>query len=164
LGTGLEPETDQFLECIVDGSERMRALILDLLAYAELEAKGAHRVEDVACGEALECALANLRAAIEETHASIVSDALPRVNANLPQLTRLFENLVANALKYTKPDCSPHIYIGAELHGEEWIVSVRDDGMGFDPQYAEKIFGVFERLSRQYPGTGIGLAICKRIV
>jgi light-regulated signal transduction histidine kinase (bacteriophytochrome) len=87
------------------------------------------------------------------------------VNANLPELTQLFQNLIGNALKYRNPDCPPKIHIMAESHGDEWVVSVRDNGIGFDPQYAERIFGVFKRLhNRQYPGTGIGLAICKRIV
>jgi light-regulated signal transduction histidine kinase (bacteriophytochrome) len=165
LGADIDAETEKFIEYIIDGSARMRTLIKDLLAYGEIGAEGLQNVAPVDCGEALEGALANLRGAIEETHATIASDALPMANANLPQLTQVFENLIGNALKYVKPDGSPHIRISAALQGDEWIISVRDNGIGFDPQYAEKIFGVFERLHRkQYPGTGIGLAICKRIV
>jgi signal transduction histidine kinase len=166
LGSGLDSETAQFMEYIIDGSVRMRTLIKDLLAFAEIGAEGLQSVAPFQCGEALAGAIANLHGAIEQSHATIVADALPRVNANLSQLTRVFENLVGNALKYVKPDGTPHIEIGAERRGEEWIISVRDNGIGFEPQYAEQIFGVFERLHRkqQYPGTGIGLAICKRIV
>jgi signal transduction histidine kinase len=165
LGADLDPETEKFIEYIVDGSARMRTLIKDLLAYAEIGAESLQSVAPVDCGEALAGALANLQGAIEETHASIAFYALPQVNSNLRQLTQVFENLIGNALKYIKPDGSPRIQISAERQGDEWIISVLDNGIGFDPQYSERIFGVFERLHRrQFPGTGIGLAICKRIV
>jgi signal transduction histidine kinase len=164
LGSGLDSETELLLKFIGEGSNRMRALIVDLLAYAEL---GAERptAQPVECGDALEGALANLKGAIEETHASIGYDALPRLNSNLAELTRLFENLIGNALKYVKSGVAPEIHIRADLHEGAWIISVRDNGIGFNSQYADKIFRVFQRLhSREYPGTGIGLAICKRIV
>jgi light-regulated signal transduction histidine kinase (bacteriophytochrome) len=165
LGADLDPETEQFVHYIVEGSTRMRSLIKDLLAYAEIGAEGLQSTEPVECANALEGAIANLQGAIEQVHATIASDPLPRVNSNLRQLTQLFENLIGNALKYVKPDFTPHIHVRADLDGEEWVISVRDNGIGFDPQYAEQIFGVFERLHRkEYPGTGIGLAICKRIV
>lgn len=160
----LDEEAEHLIEEIVEGNRRMRALIKDLLAYARsgVEQQGTVPVD---CGEALGGALANLKSSLEETHAAITCDPLPWVNANLPELTQLFQNLIGNALKYRKADCPPNIHIAAEARGDEWVVSVRDNGIGFDPQYAGQIFGVFKRLhNRQYPGTGIGLAICKRIV
>jgi light-regulated signal transduction histidine kinase (bacteriophytochrome) len=160
----LDPEAEEFIEHIVEGNSRMSALIKDLLAYARVGAEQQAR-GPVECGKAVAGALANLKGSLEETHSAITCDPLPWVNANLPELTQLFQNLIGNALKYRKPDCLPNIHIMAESHGDEWVVSVRDNGIGFDPQYAERIFRVFQRLhNKQYPGTGIGLAICKRIV
>jgi two-component system, chemotaxis family, sensor kinase Cph1 len=110
-------------------------------------------------------ALANLEGSIEETHAEITSDPLRSVNADLPQLTQVFQNLIGNALKYRNPERRPDIHIAAESREDEWVISVRDNGIGFETRYAEQIFGLFKRLhSEKYPGTGIGLAICKRIV
>jgi PAS domain S-box-containing protein len=160
----LDAEAEQFVEHIVEGNSRMSALIKDLLVYARVGAEQQAR-GPVECGKAVAAALANLQGSLEETHAAITCDPLPSVSANLPELTQLFQNLIGNALKYRKPDRPPNIHIKAESHGDEWVVSVRDNGIGFDPQYAERIFGVFKRLhNREYPGTGIGLAICKRIV
>ncbi len=113
----------------------------------------------------MERALANLKVGIEEAHAEITSGPLPWVNADLTQLAQVFQNLIGNALKYRNPGCAPKIHIAAESRGNEQVLSVRDNGIGFRPQYAEQIFGIFKRLHREeYPGTGIGLAICKRIV
>jgi light-regulated signal transduction histidine kinase (bacteriophytochrome) len=161
----MDPEAEQFMKDIVEANSRMSALIKDMLSYARLADEPQPGTVPVECGRAVEEALANLKNGIEETHAVVTSDPLPAVHADLPQLTRVFQNLIGNALKYSKPDCAPHIHIAAESHGIEWMVSVRDDGIGFDPRYAEQIFGIFKRLHRaQYPGTGIGLALCKRIV
>ncbi|MDQ2777606.1 MAG: ATP-binding protein [Acidobacteriota bacterium] len=165
LQTHFDLEAEQFVEYIVEGNRRMLALIKDLLAYAQAGEKRKDGAEFVDCGKAVELALASLKGRIEETHAEITSDPLPWVNADLVQLAQVFQNLIGNALKYRKPDCTPKIHIAAESRGDEQVLSVRDNGIGFDPQYAEQIFGIFKRLHREeYPGTGIGLAICKRIV
>jgi light-regulated signal transduction histidine kinase (bacteriophytochrome) len=90
---------------------------------------------------------------------------MPRVRGDAAQLAHVFQNLLSNALKYRNKGVSPEIHCGAELAGNQWIVSVRDNGIGFEQQYAERIFGLFKRLHKdEYPGTGLGLAICKRIV
>ena len=161
----LDPDAEQFVNYIVDGNSRMLSLVEDLLAYAEAGEERQQQAGLVECGRAVERALANLKVRIEETYAAITSDPLPSVNADLPQLAQVFQNLIGNALKYKSPDFNPKIHIAAESRGNEWILSVRDNGIGFQPQYAEQIFGIFKRLHRdEYPGTGIGLAICKRIV
>jgi signal transduction histidine kinase len=165
LHTHFDPEAEQFVEYIVEGNSRMLALIKDLLTYARAGNQRRQGTEVVECGKALEQALAGLKGTIEETHAEITSDPLPWVNADLSQLAQVFQNLIGNALKYRKPDFPPKIHIAAEPRGNEWVLSVRDNGIGFRAQYAEQIFGIFKRLHKEeYPGTGIGLAICKRIV
>jgi light-regulated signal transduction histidine kinase (bacteriophytochrome) len=117
------------------------------------------------CEAVLEYTLTNLKRSIEETGASVTHDPLPSVWADAPRLGQLFQNLIGNAIKF-RGDTPPHIHLAAERDGREWVFSVRDDGLGFDPKHAERIFIIFQRLhgKDKYPGTGIGLAICKKIV
>jgi light-regulated signal transduction histidine kinase (bacteriophytochrome) len=121
---------------------------------------------DSSSEEALQQALINLRGAIEESGALVTHDPLPTVLADETQLTQLFQNLVGNAVKYQRPGV-PRVHISAAQDGgKKWIFSVQDNGLGIDPQYFERIFGVFQRLHKreEFAGTGIGLAICKKIV
>jgi len=116
--------------------------------------------------EALKCATRNLDATITESGGAITHDPLPQVRADGAQLAQLFQNLVGNAIKFRCPDRKAEVHVTAEEKEREWLFSVQDNGIGFDQQYEDKIFLIFQRLHSlgQYPGTGIGLAICKRIV
>ena len=161
----LDSDADEFIAFAVDGANRMQRLIQDLLAYSRVGTKGKDLLE-TSSEDALEQALINLRGAIEENGALITHDALPPVLADEMQLIQLFQNLVGNALKYQGPG-TPRVHISAEnTDGKKWMFSVRDNGLGIDPQYFEKIFGMFQRLHKreEFAGTGIGLAICKKIV
>ncbi len=160
----LSPEALQHLDFAVQGSLRMKALINDLLAYSRLESRG-KVFEMVDMTDAVRQAITNLHASIDESGAVIEVFELPRVMADATQLVQLFQNLISNAIKFrgTEP---PRIRIAAESGGEEWLISVEDNGIGMDPRQADRIFQMFQRLHTQdeYPGTGIGLAIAKKIV
>ena len=161
----LDADAEKYIAFAVDGATRMQQLIQDMLAYSRVGAK-TFAPAPTAAGEALESALSRLRGAIEESHALITYDTLPSVLADPRQLTQLFQNLVGNAIKYHGGE-PPVVHISAaEMEGGKWRFSVRDLGIGIDPQHSSRIFGMFQRLhSRQdYDGTGIGLAICKKIV
>ncbi len=161
----LDAQADEFIKWITDASSRMSALLRDLLAYARVAGEPADIRDPVPLEEALATALQNLKVSIEEAHAEIVHDPLPVVIGDTGQFSQLFQNLVGNSLKYRSPDVPLRVRISAEMKSNEWVVSVQDNGIGFDPQHAERIFGVFERLrEKDATGTGIGLAICKRIV
>ncbi len=149
---------------MVDGMERMKMLIKDLLAYSQVDTKG-RTFELTNFSVALEEAVFNLRAALEESGTELTYDLLPSVVADASQISRLFQNLIGNAIKYRGKEI-PRIHVSFEKKGDEWVFSVRDNGIGIEAQYFEKIFDVFRRLhSRdEYEGTGIGLAICKKIV
>ena len=143
----------------------MQTLINDLLTFSRVESRSAP-LSVIDIGDALNGALSNLSRLVAETHADIaVESSLPKVAADRTQLTQLFQNLVGNAIKFRGP-LPPKIEIGAREEDAEWVFWVRDHGIGIEPQYFERIFQIFQRLHtpRQYPGTGIGLAICKRIV
>jgi PAS domain S-box-containing protein len=161
----LDAEGDQYLSFIVSASERMRVLVEDLLAYARIATED-ERPSSVALDEDLEAAITQLSHAIEESGATITHDPMPTVRVDRGQMVRLFQNLVGNALKYRKPGQSPKVHVAAEQNGTDWVISVRDNGIGFDPKYASTIFAPFKRLhtAQEYPGTGVGLAICRRIV
>jgi PAS domain S-box-containing protein len=160
----LDDDADEFIGYAVDGTVRMQGLIHDLLAYSRVGTRG-QEFELTDCRIVLDHALANLRAAIEENRAHVTHDPLPTLCADDSQLVQLFQNLVANALKFQGKG-PPEIHIGAERKGREWLFSVRDNGIGIEAQYAERIFVIFQRLHgrTEYEGTGIGLAICKKIV
>jgi len=164
-GDRLDQDAREFMDFIVDGATRMKQLIEDLLAYSRVGTRG-KELRPVQSQAALDKALVNLRAAIESAGASIAQDALPEVNADDTQLVQLFQNLVGNAIKFRKKDEPPRIHVGAEDAGNEWRFCVADNGIGIEPQYFERIFMVFQRLHTrdEYAGTGIGLAICKKVV
>jgi light-regulated signal transduction histidine kinase (bacteriophytochrome) len=147
------------------GVRRMEMLIQDLLDYSRTIHEEESSGEPVELSVALNMALGALRKTIEETGAEVVTGELPRVQGSEPQFRQVFQNLLSNALKYAKAGEPPRIHISADRLGEEWVISVRDNGIGFQQKHAERIFGLFKRLHRdEYPGTGLGLAICKRIL
>ncbi|MBI4495199.1 MAG: MEDS domain-containing protein [Chloroflexi bacterium] len=160
----LGPEADEFITYIVDGVNRMQRLIQDLLTYSRVGRRNL-RLAPTDGEVVLEHALADLRVAVEDSGAAVTHDALPTVLADATQLGQLLQNLLSNAIKFRGPQ-PPRVHVSAERRGQEWIFSVRDNGIGIDPQYRERIFVIFQRLHtrEEYPGTGIGLAICKRIV
>ncbi|EYF01818.1 ATP-binding protein [Chondromyces apiculatus] len=161
----LDPDADDFLRFITDGTSRMQALIKGLLEVSRLgSAPAAENAID--CNDLLGQALANLQAALAESGATITHDPLPTVAADPRQLLQLLQNLIGNALKY-RGETPPRVHVSASRHEDgSWLFSVRDNGIGFDPRYADRIFALFQRLHTQeeYPGTGIGLALCKKIV
>ena len=160
-----DSEADRYLSHIVKASQRMSGLVRDLLDYARA-ATEEERPASVALDEDLEAALTHLTQAIEESGASITHDPMPTMEVDRGQMVRLFQNLIGNALKYRKPDQSPKIHVSAEQSGKEWVIAVQDNGIGFEPQFASSIFAPFKRLHPrdEYAGSGVGLAICKRIV
>ena len=160
----LDTDADEFIAFAVDGASRMQRLIDDLLAYSRVGTKG-QDPQPTSSEDALQQALLNLRGAIEESGALVTHDPLPTALADETQLIQLFQNLVGNAIKYQKPGV-PKVHIAARNSAKKWIFSVSDNGLGIDPQYFDKIFGVFQRLHGrdEFAGTGIGLAICKKIV
>jgi PAS domain S-box-containing protein len=161
----LDEDADQFLSSIVNGAKRMAGLIQDLLAFGRVTAEET-RPASVALDEDFEAALTQLHQAIEESDAQVTHDPLPTLPVDRGQMVRLFQNLVGNALKYRAPERRPVIHISADDQGAEWAISVRDNGIGFDPAHSAAIFMPFRRLHSQeeYPGSGVGLAICRKIV
>jgi signal transduction histidine kinase len=160
----LGEEADEFIGFAVDGAKRMQALIQDLLTYSRV-GRGAVPTERIELDAAFDRAFNNLHAAIEESGASVAADHLPTVVADESQMTQLLQNLIGNALKF-HGDRPVEVRIGAERHNGEWTLGVRDNGIGIDPKHAERIFAIFQRLHtrEEYPGTGIGLALCRKIV
>jgi PAS domain S-box-containing protein len=160
----LGADADEFIAFATDGANRMQRLIQDLLAYSRVASKGTE-LRSTSSEDALQQALANLRSAIEESGALVTHGPLPAVLADETQLVQLFQNLVGNAIKYQRPGI-PQIRVAAARDGEKWAFSVEDNGLGIEPQYFDRIFGMFQRLHKrdEFSGTGIGLAICKKIV
>jgi len=163
-GGKLDKDADDFIRYAVDGANRLQALINDLLSYSRVSTRG-KALEPIACEDVLARVHANLLAMIEETGTILVHDPLPTVVADETQMVQLFQNLVQNAIKFRR-DESPRIHVAAQREGDEWVFSVRDNGIGIDAQYFDRIFVIFQRLhgKEEYPGTGIGLAMCRRIV
>jgi light-regulated signal transduction histidine kinase (bacteriophytochrome) len=161
----LDSDADDFIAYIVEGAKRMQTLINDLLAFSRVGTRDTPfaRVE---CESILEAATENLDVAIAEAGAEITHDPLPALFADATQLIQLFQNLLSNAIKFARPEQAPRVHVSSERRGSAWQFSVRDNGIGIDPQYFDRIFVIFQRLHgrEKYPGTGIGLAICKRIV
>ena len=155
------------MEYIVEAAKRMQQLINDLLEYSRVTTKG-KEFEPVDVNEVLNTVLSNLKISIDEDNVEIIYDNLPTVTADSSQLVQLFQNLIGNAIKFRKPDKPPIINVSAHKDEEknEYIFSVQDNGIGMEPQYAERIFVIFQRLHTRdvYSGTGIGLSIAKRIV
>jgi two-component system, chemotaxis family, sensor kinase Cph1 len=160
----LDPDADEFIGYAVDGARRMQRLIDDLLSYSRVTTQG-RGFQPTDAGAALEQALHNLRLAIEDSGAMVTRDPLPTLPADEGQLVQVFQNLVGNAIKF-HGEQPARVHVWAVRQDGEWRFAVRDNGVGLEPQYAERIFVIFQRLHgwAQYPGTGIGLAICKKIV
>jgi light-regulated signal transduction histidine kinase (bacteriophytochrome) len=160
----LDADADDFIGYAVDGAHRMQQLVNDLLAYSRVGTR-AREFAPIECENVLRAVLGNLKTSIEETKAVISHDPLPAVEADETQLGQVFQNLIGNALKFHGPDL-PRVDISAEQQDGEWRFTVRDNGIGIEPQDAGRIFVIFQRLhaGREYPGTGIGLAITKKIV
>jgi PAS domain S-box-containing protein len=161
----LDSEADEFITFAVDGCKRMQGLIQDLLAYSRAGTNGKELCE-VSGEDALRGALTNLRITLEQSGAVVTHDSLPALMTDETQLTQVFQNLVGNAIKYRGAEV-PRVHVSATKNGDsEWIFSVRDNGLGIAPQYFERIFILFQRLHgrNEFEGTGIGLAICKKVV
>ena len=160
----LDSDANEFIAYAVDGAVRMQTLINDLLVYSRVGTRG-KPFERTECEHVFDQALTNLKVTVEENNAVVTHDALPTVMADMTQLVQVFQNLIGNAIKF-RTEQRPEIHVGAVSREGEWVFSVRDNGIGLDPQYAERVFRIFQRLHtrEEYPGTGAGLAICKKIV
>jgi light-regulated signal transduction histidine kinase (bacteriophytochrome) len=163
-GDRLDGDAHEFINYAVDGATRMKTLINDLLAYSRVQ-RSQPEYENVSMATILDQVLYNLQLSIEDTGAVITHDDLPEISANRVQMTQLFQNLIANALKF-RAERPPQIHLGVKREKTQWHFTVRDNGIGIEPQYLERIFVIFQRLHTraEFPGTGIGLAICKKIV
>jgi light-regulated signal transduction histidine kinase (bacteriophytochrome) len=161
----LDHDADQFIHYVVESADRMERLIHDLLDFSRVDARGTDYFARTSCDEALNDAIRNLHSLIEENSAVVTLGRLPVVLADPVQLTRLFQNLLVNSIRYRSDD-PPRIHVAAEPRDGQWLFSVKDNGIGIEPQYAEKVFGIFKCLHSRdkYPGSGMGLAICRKIV
>ncbi|MFD6888518.1 ATP-binding protein [Streptomyces sp. NPDC059957] len=164
-GGQLDAKADQYIAIAVDGANRMQTLINDLLDFSRV-GRVHHNPEKVDLEAVMERALSALSLGIEESGASITHDPLPSLVADPTQMGMLWQNLIGNAVKFRRPDLAPEIRVGAVREGELWRFTVTDNGIGIDPEYADKVFVIFQRLHTKdvYPGSGIGLAMCKKIV
>jgi PAS domain S-box-containing protein len=160
----LDANADDFIHFIVDGATRMQGLIQDLLAYSRVGSRGKDFVP-TDCTTVFDRAVANLQTAVTESGAVVTHDPLPTVPCDGAQLIQVFQNLVGNSIKFHDSQV-PRVHVAAEQRPSEWVFSVKDNGIGIDPQYAHRIFEVFQRLHNraEYPGSGIGLAIAKKVV
>lgn len=162
--SALDKDADDFIEFTVDATKRMQELINDLLLYSRVETRGKEFV-DKDCSVIVDMVLANLQLAIEESGAKVICENLPRINADTSQMVQLFQNLLSNAIKF-RAERPLEIRIFARELGTLVQITVSDNGQGFDMRYAERVFVIFQRLhtKEMYPGSGIGLAVCKKIV
>jgi light-regulated signal transduction histidine kinase (bacteriophytochrome) len=160
----LEGEGREFMDYIVDGAKRMQTLINDLLSYSRVGTRG-KPFGEVNCHDLLQRVLRDLGPAIEEHNAVIEHEGLPVVRGDEAQLGQLLQNLIGNSIKF-HGEAAPRIRVSAHRQENQWQFGVKDNGIGIDPQYADRIFEIFQRLHTRedYPGTGIGLAVCRRIV
>lgn len=161
----LDQDAKEFINYAVTGVSQMQTLIDDVLLYSKVDIQGIDcALTDV--NVAMETALRNLQGRIHETGATITADKMPTLVADGTQLMQLFQNLIGNAIKFRRPEVSPEIHIGVERQEESWLFSVQDNGIGIGPEFAQRIFVIFQRLHTrdEYPGSGMGLAICKKIV
>jgi light-regulated signal transduction histidine kinase (bacteriophytochrome) len=160
----LDAEADEFIGYIVGGATRMQTLLGDLLAYSRVGTLRA-TLEPTDLEQVFEDSLRNLKSAIDESGAVVTHDPLPTLLADGTQMLQLLQNLIGNAIKY-RSQKPPEIHLAAKRRDRLWTFCVQDNGIGFDPKHAERIFIIFQRLHHrdEYPGTGIGLAICKKIV
>jgi PAS domain S-box-containing protein len=161
----LDSDADEFIAFAVDGCNRMQGLIQDLLSYSRA-GSNAEPLREISCEDALEKTLKNLHATIQDSGAMVTHDSLPNIMMDETQLVQLLQNLIGNAIKYRAAE-PPQVHVSATRNGSnEWVFFVRDNGMGMEPQYFERIFILFQRLhgQKEFAGTGIGLAMCKKIV
>lgn len=159
----LDKDADEFIAFAVDGANRLQEMIIGLLAYSRIETKG-KPLEVLNSAEVLGNAVANLKLVIGESGALVTAGTLPVIRADASQLLLVFQNLISNAIKFRGTE-APLIYISAEQKEEEWVFAVKDNGVGIEPEYREKVFDMFQRLhGRKYPGVGIGLSLCRRII
>jgi light-regulated signal transduction histidine kinase (bacteriophytochrome) len=158
----LGAEGEELADVVVGAARRLRRLIEDLLALTRVEARE-RRLEAAAIVDLLEQALGNLRETVEETGAAVTRSPLPKIEVEPSQIVQIFHNLIGNALKFRGQE-PPKVHVAARREGSEWVFSVRDNGIGIDPAEAEAVFAIFKRLRTEIPGTGVGLAICKKIV
>jgi signal transduction histidine kinase len=160
----LDKDADEFIEYMVGGVTRMHTLLNDMLAYSRVTESKDKPLSPANLNAVVQSAIMNLDLTISENHARVHVDSLPTLPGDEVQLTQVFQNLIGNAIKY-KSEEPPSVSISASEGDAEWIISVTDNGIGIDAQYTERIFGIFKRLhGRELPGTGMGLAICKRII
>jgi signal transduction histidine kinase len=160
----LDAKADEFISYIVEGVQRLQMLIKDLLEYSQIETQ-AKNIKPTDYSFIVEEAMNNLKTAIDESNAVVTYNKLPRIMSDPQQMISLFQNLIDNAIKF-RGKKAPRVRISAERKGDEWLFTIQDNGIGIDPKNFEKIFLMFQRLhgSTDYPGTGIGLSICKKIV
>ena len=161
----LDNEGREFIGFALDGAERMKGLIAALLGYGRVESLAAP-FERVDLTQTFEDALHNLEVAVSESEATVTSGKLPSVSGDPRQLTQLFQNLIANGVKFRRPDTPPQVHVETEQEDRRWHFTVTDNGIGIDPKFADTIFKPFSRLHAhdQYAGSGIGLAVCRKIV
>jgi chemotaxis family two-component system sensor kinase Cph1 len=163
-GGKLGEDADQYLSFTVDGALKIERLVKGLLAYWEVTERSGDRFSAVDCNYLLSQALMSLQTLIQQSGAEVTSDALPTVTANEMMLTQVFQNLIANSIKY-RGTATPKIHISAMRIPEGWLFSVTDNGIGIEPAFRDRVFGMFRRLhGSEVPGTGIGLALCKKVV
>jgi light-regulated signal transduction histidine kinase (bacteriophytochrome) len=164
-GGRLDDEAGKFVDNLRNDAARMATLLRDLLAYTQV-AQLDEPVDTTDGRQAFDAAVSNLTSAISETGASVTCGALPSLRVAATHLQQLFQNLIGNAIKYRSPERAPVVHVAAERQGDSWVFAVTDNGIGIDPEYRETIFGLFKRLhtTDEYAGTGIGLALCQRIV
>jgi PAS domain S-box-containing protein len=161
----LDQDADEFIGFAVDGARRMQELINDLLAYSRAGTRPL-QLDAIDTNRLVDQIVADFGVAIADANANISHDPLPTVQADATQLRQVFQNLLANGLKFHRPGVPPRVHVSCKREGNTWVFAIEDKGIGIEPQYAERIFVLFQRLHTraEYPGTGIGLAICKRIV
>jgi len=165
FGGKLGPAADEYIGHTVNGAIRMETLLRDLRTYTQVSARDHEPPGEIDAGAVLAKALGNLESSIRENGATVESGTLPRVRIREFQLEQIFQNLIGNAMRY-RSEAPPVITVRATRQDRHWLFSVGDNGIGIDPQYKEHIFGIFKRLhtTAEYPGTGMGLAICQRIL
>ncbi|MCX6684720.1 MAG: PAS domain S-box protein [Methanoregula sp.] len=160
----IDEKADTYIDFITEGTTRMQQMIQDLLTYSRVQTQ-VHEFVLIDSNTSFDLAISDLQVATKEHNAVITKDLLPSIYADREQITKMFQNLISNAIKFNKPGVVPNVHISAKQDVNNWIFSVSDNGIGIDQQYADRIFKIFQRLHTrdEYPGTGIGLAICKRI-
>lgn len=164
-GPALDDDCREYVVMALDGARRMSQLLHGLLEYSRVGTHG-QQSQNVDVRQTVQGALANLQAAIEDAKAQISVGDLPLLTADATQLTQLFQNLIGNALKFRRAGIAPKIHVGSRRQDDQWLFWISDDGIGFDSAHLDRIFQIFQRLHTrgEYPGTGVGLAVCRKIV